>query len=158
MGLLPKPRTSTNAKKDKTMNKLTLIIAIVFSGMLMQAQITDLDIVQSILCKPIDSVSNIVSELGAYASFKSPTKLTVINGENINRYHLNKKGEYSSYVEESEDVVHIVSIRYYRNDPNHMKSFAAYRVPNNNDIYHYEHSMGSKLGHLKIMAHCVKVK
>ena len=131
------------------MNKLIFIIAIVFSGMLTQAQetktITDLEIAELIICKPTYDLTKILSEYDLDVTFTHDDRALIGNGSEVKKFAFElQKGS----------VIKEVFIRYNRNNAYHVKSFNAYQEPISNNNYSYVKSMGKTMGHFKLKAKC----
>ncbi len=132
-----------------------IIISIALLGLLAErcvAQMTDIEIAQSMMCKHPDSVPDLLNQLGVIANYKNGNTLTVVVEDRVNPYTISvyEPGRKNAKIIK-------VTVRYYRKDATHLKSYASYNIPKDDEIYTYERSMGSKRGHLKISARCIRL-
>lgn len=143
------------------MKKLILIIAIVFSGVLMQAQ-TDLDIANSIIGKPLPKLEQILTDLGLefyitdnsdnnttlYISINNSVRLWEIKSEDL--YRERKVGNSVQFILAGENLITEIFVRYRHSNLNDLRDFNAYELPENTKFRTYEKALGTKISHFRI--------
>ncbi len=148
------------------MKKLTLIIAILFSGMLIQAQ-TDLVILDSIIGKPIAEIEQKLNELNLeyyitlnnsekgsmeiYIQKENSVRSWAITYSNYIKVKIDDGTKRGFYIESriAKVVVVEVFVRYRHSNIYDLREFFEYETPINTENCEYEKSNGSKLSHLK---------
>lgn len=143
------------------MKKIILIIVIVFSGMLMQAQ-TDLDIANSIIGKPLPKLEQILTDLGLefyitdnsdnnttlYISINNSVRLWEIKSEDL--YRERKVGNSVQFILAGENLITEIFVRYRHSNLNDLRDFNAYELPENTKFRTYEKALGTKISHFRI--------
>lgn len=146
------------------MKKLILIIAIVISGMLAQAQ-TDLEIANAIIDKPFYEMEAILDtfdidyyivqveedQIVMYIQKKNNVKKWILKYGNIYKTEKAKGGTHFKDVATKINIILEIFVRYRHSNINDLNEFYAYEVPESTKIRTYEKSLGTDTSHLKVV-------
>jgi len=143
------------------MKKIILIVAIVFSGLLMQAQ-TDLEVANAIIGKPISKLEEILTnmELEYYVTFQDENNVVIYLSKNNSirlweikyedLYRTRLVNKQTQYFLAGSDLMIEVFVRYRHSNVNDLQEFNLYELPGKIEFREYEKSAGAKLSHLRV--------
>ena len=137
--------------------KTLLTLAIVISGMLMQAQMDDVTIASSLMGKHIGEIEDVADSLGVTMTLHENNKLFV-SANGVTKYYKIKSGTFIKKINEknnhttietlSDRIVYIF-IRYNHKEHLHLHDFNKAIIPENSP-YNFEKSQGKNYSHIRI--------
>lgn len=140
------------------MKKIVLLVLIIFSGLLIQAQQiehTDLDIANALIGQPINDLQKIADSLGVQMSYDGRGKLFVTANGTTNYYKVlvttvyHKTSPGNRLAEDN--CIAEVFVRYTLSSHFHLRNYQAYEIPENTDSVDYEKKLGKNKAHLKLI-------
>lgn len=140
------------------MKKLNLIIAIVFSGMLVVAQdkqTTDLYIAKALMFKSIPESYQVADSLGITINYDDKGKVFITRNNIIKEVKIEMKSGYilsdgKALIKHEDKIIIRFVFKYIKSNRDHYEDYLAYSNPDDYGWVECEKKMGSKFGHLDL--------